>query len=79
MASTVTAKARPCVKISQLECKSCDRCVLACPVKCLEIGDKLNARGYRYVVYKGEGCIGCGNCFYSCPEPMAIELVAPEK
>lgn len=68
-------KKKLCVKITDLECKSCGRCVLSCPVKVLEIGDKLNKRGYKYVVYKGEGCIGCGNCFLSCPEPLAIEVV----
>ena len=65
---------KPTVKINDLECKSCGRCVISCPVKCLEIGKNLNARGYHYVVYKGEGCIGCGNCYYSCPEPLAIEV-----
>jgi len=68
-------KKRPCVKINDLECKACGRCVLSCPVKVLELGKKMNARGYHYVVYKGEGCIGCGNCYYSCPEPLAIEVV----
>ena len=67
-------KRKACVKINDLECKSCGRCVLACPVKVLEIGKKLNARGYHYVVYKGVGCIGCGNCYYSCPEPLAVEV-----
>ncbi len=70
-----SGKTKKCVKINELECKSCGRCVLSCPVKVLEIGEKHNARGYRYVVYKGEGCIGCGNCYYSCPEPLAIEVV----
>ncbi|MCL2001172.1 MAG: 4Fe-4S dicluster domain-containing protein [Planctomycetes bacterium] len=69
-----TKKKKPAVKINLLECKSCGRCVHACPVKCLEIGDTLNARGYQYVVYKGNGCNGCGNCYYSCPEPLAIEV-----
>lgn len=68
-------KTKPVVHINSLECKACGRCVLACPVKCLELGQSLNARGYQYVVYKGQGCIGCGNCFYSCPEPLAIEVI----
>lgn len=73
--SSVGEKRKPCVRIHELECKSCRRCVIACPVKVLEIGKNLNARGYHHVAYKGEGCIGCGNCYYSCPEPMAIEVV----
>jgi len=72
---TSVDKKKPCVKINDLECKACGRCVISCPVKVLELGGKLNARGYKYVVYKGEGCIGCGNCYYSCPEPLAIEVV----
>jgi NAD-dependent dihydropyrimidine dehydrogenase PreA subunit len=43
----------------------------------LRIGDKLNERGYHYVVYAGSGCIGCNNCFYDCPEPNAIEVHIP--
>ena len=27
----------------------------------------------KYVV--NEGCIGCGACYYSCPEPGAIKIV----
>ncbi|MCC8107539.1 MAG: 4Fe-4S dicluster domain-containing protein [Planctomycetes bacterium] len=68
-------KKKACVKINDLECKACGRCVLSCPVKVLALGDRLNVRGYKYVVYAGEGCIGCGNCFYACPEPLAIEVV----
>ncbi|NMA43879.1 MAG: 4Fe-4S dicluster domain-containing protein [Oligosphaeraceae bacterium] len=65
--------------INALECKSCGRCVAACPKKVLRIGDKLNERGYHYVVYAGSGCIGCNNCFYDCPEPNAISVHVPRK
>ncbi|HPJ29750.1 MAG TPA: 4Fe-4S ferredoxin, partial [Candidatus Sabulitectum sp.] len=30
------------------------------------------SKGYHYAEYKGEGCVGCGSCFYTCPEPDAI-------
>lgn len=60
--------------ISINECKGCERCVLACPKKLLCIENKLNSYGYRYAVYSGEGCVGCGSCFYSCPEPGAITI-----
>ena len=26
-------------------------------------------------LFAGSGCIGCGRCFYSCPEPGAITIV----
>ena len=74
MANPATG-AKKVVVIHELECKSCGRCVLSCPVKCLEISKTHNARGYCFVVYKGEGCIGCGNCYYSCPEPLALEVM----
>ena len=72
-------KTTPYPKINALECKSCGRCVDACPKQCLEIGNELNVRGYRSVVYKGEGCIGCASCFYTCPEPHALEIHIPKK
>lgn len=62
------------VRIDSLECKACGRCIDSCPAKVLALGDGLNARGYRYVVYRGDGCVGCGNCYYSCPEPLALEV-----
>ena len=70
---------KPYPLIHELECKSCGRCVTACPKSVLKIGDKLNARGYHAAVYTGEGCTGCTNCFYTCPEPNAIEVHIPGK
>ncbi|OPX97013.1 MAG: 2-oxoglutarate-acceptor oxidoreductase subunit OorD [Syntrophorhabdus sp. PtaU1.Bin002] len=68
----------PCPVINTLECKACERCVLACPAKALSIGTELNERGYRYVVYAGSGCTGCGSCYYTCPEPNALEVHIPQ-
>ena len=31
--------------------------------------------GVKAVAYKGSGCVGCGICFYNCPEPYAIRIV----
>ncbi|HNX57660.1 MAG TPA: 4Fe-4S dicluster domain-containing protein [Spirochaetota bacterium] len=70
---------KPYPVIKEIECKACGRCVAACPVKVLSLGKTLNARGYVFVSYKGEGCTGCGNCFYTCPEPNAIEVHTPGK
>jgi Fe-S-cluster-containing hydrogenase component 2 len=30
--------------------------------------------GYHPAKYSGEGCTGCGVCFYTCPEPGAITV-----
>jgi len=72
-------KDKPYPVINKLECKACERCILACPANVLSLGDELNERGYHFVVYSGEGCIGCGNCYYTCPEPLAIEVHIPSK
>jgi ferredoxin len=55
-------------------CKGCERCVRACPKKLLRRDDKINAMGYPIAIYAGEGCIGCGACFYGCPEAAAITV-----
>jgi NAD-dependent dihydropyrimidine dehydrogenase PreA subunit len=65
--------------INAIECKACGRCVVSCPKQVLAIGESVNARGYHYVEYVGEGCIGCCNCYYTCPEPMALEVHIPQK
>ena len=70
---------KPYPLINSLECKSCGRCVAVCPRKVLSIGKELNARGYHAAVYAGEGCIGCATCFYTCPEPNALEIHIPGK
>jgi len=72
-------KDKPYPVINSLECKACERCLEACPVEVLKMGDELNDRGYKYAVYAGDGCIGCGACYYTCPEPLAIEVHIPQK
>ncbi len=59
------------------ECKSCGRCVAACPKKCLRLAERLNRRGVRPAEYVGEGCTGCAVCFYNCPEPYTIRIEKP--
>jgi len=71
--------AQPYPVIHILECKACGRCIAACPRDVLVMSDEFNDRGYHYVRYVGEGCVGCADCYYTCPEPGAIELHIPEK
>lgn len=79
MSENPSPAAGPRPVVNELECKACGRCVLVCPKKVLSLGDELNARGYKFVKYAGEGCIGCANCFYACPEPNALEVHIPVK
>lgn len=64
----------PYPKIDPDECKSCERCIHACPKKVLKLSPHFNKKGVHPVEYSGKGCIGCGICFYTCPEPYAIEV-----
>ena len=78
MAQT-TKRTEPYPVINILECKACGRCIIDCPKQVLSMSSELNERGYHYIEYKGEGCTGCGNCYYTCPEPNAIEVHTPTK
>ena len=59
------------------ECKSCGRCIVACPKKCLRLSQRLNRRGVRPAEYVGSGCTGCSVCYYNCPEPYVIVIEKP--
>ncbi len=65
---------RATIIIDEEECKSCRFCVDVCPPDVLKISEKLNTLGYHPAYYVGEGCTGCGVCFYACPEPGAIRV-----
>ncbi len=63
------------VIIKQDECKGCERCVNACPKSVLKMVSELNFMGFPSSSYTGSGCIGCGACFYNCPEPGTITVI----
>ncbi len=63
------------VEIATDECKGCERCVNACPRGVLKMGEHLNKQGFPAVIQTGNLCIGCGSCFYTCPEPGALTIV----
>ncbi len=77
--SDLQEKKEPYPLINIIECKACGRCIVACPKDLLKLSDDLNERGYHYVEYAGKGCTGCANCYYTCPEPLAIEIHIPVK
>jgi 2-oxoisovalerate ferredoxin oxidoreductase delta subunit len=72
-------KKEPYPVFNQLECKACERCIIACRQGVLKMSDDINERGYHYAEYTGKGCNGCGDCYYTCPEPLAVEVHIPRR
>ncbi|MFH1519755.1 MAG: tungsten formylmethanofuran dehydrogenase [Candidatus Omnitrophota bacterium] len=65
---------KPKLKIKQDRCKSCELCILYCPLKSLVLSSSLNKRGVKPVSFKkGASCSGCGFCFIICPD-SCIEI-----
>jgi 2-oxoglutarate ferredoxin oxidoreductase subunit delta len=62
------AKATGKIVVNTEFCKGCELCVAACPTKVIELGKKLNMKGYLYAVQEKEGCVGCATCAVICPE-----------
>jgi len=65
-------KELPWVTMESELCKGCDFCVVTCPPEVLKMSTDINSRGYRFSIYIGKDCTGCGICYYNCPEPGAI-------
>ena len=62
------------IKVVAERCKSCQYCVKFCPKQVLAIGEKVNSKGYEYVVpVDMEKCIACCMCARICPDG-AIEV-----
>lgn len=59
-------------------CKGCELCVMACPVKGLQLSDRFNLKGYRVVELFTENCTGCVNCALVCPD-AAIAVYREKK
>ncbi|MBN3039624.1 MAG: 4Fe-4S binding protein [Candidatus Omnitrophica bacterium] len=57
------------IKIDHDKCKSCQLCIVHCPTKHIELSSEFNQRGLTYAKAKKDTpCIGCGFCFFICPE-----------
>ena len=65
--------------IHKNECKGCNRCIISCKNDVLLMSEDINDSGYNYVEYTGVGCNGCGDCYYTCPEPLAVEVHIPKR
>lgn len=61
------------LKINIERCKSCGYCVNSCLRQALKFSNKMNSKGYRYVVLDDSRCVQCGICFHMCPD-WAIEV-----
>lgn len=54
-------------------CKSCGRCIPACPKDCIHMSDEIDPRtGVTPVEVDLEACNGCGLCLEACPEPHGL-------
>lgn len=50
-------------------CKSCNLCAVGCPKNVLELGVKVNKKGYNYIEpVREKDCILCGLCERTCPD-----------
>ena len=64
------SKMKGAIVIDTNMCKGCGLCVVACPMKILELAPKkVNHRGYPYIhVVDEEKCTGCTSCAIVCPD-----------
>jgi 2-oxoglutarate ferredoxin oxidoreductase subunit delta len=57
------------VIVTAARCKGCSYCVEFCPTRALELGTRLNHKGYRLPeLAHPEKCNGCDLCGLYCPD-----------
>lgn len=52
------------------KCKGCELCIEACKEDALVLSEKLNNKGYKYVIANNDLCTGCVNCALVCPDAV---------
>ncbi len=52
------------------KCKGCELCIAACPEDVLSLSDRINQKGYQYIVTVNADCTGCENCALVCPDAI---------
>jgi 2-oxoglutarate ferredoxin oxidoreductase subunit delta len=64
----------PKVVVDRARCKGCERCVIACPQKVLEMSREFNEKGYYFALPENQPrCLGCKLCAITCPD-VAVEV-----
>lgn len=64
------AKALGEIIIDIEKCKGCELCIEACPEEVLSLTNKINKKGYQYIVTVNSNCTGCANCALVCPDAV---------
>lgn len=62
------AKVKGDILIDIEKCKGCELCAVACPQDALKLSQKINSKGYHFIVKVEDNCTGCVNCALVCPE-----------
>lgn len=63
------AKIKGTVLIANEQCKGCELCVVACPMKVLALAEQVNGKGYHYSnMINPDACTGCASCAMVCPD-----------
>lgn len=57
------------VVVSELYCKGCELCVVACPQDTLRLStERITQKGYHPAEMANDSCTGCNICAVVCPE-----------
>ena len=63
-------KVKGMVFIDIQKCKGCELCKTSCKENALLLSEKLNNKGYRYIIANNDLCTGCVNCALVCPDAV---------